>query len=263
LRKKINKLKKPLILVTNDDGITSKGIATLVEIASEFGEVVVVAPDSPQSAKGHGITINDPLRLRKVSIFDGIEAFSCSGTPVDCVKLAQRVVLKNRKIDLCLSGINHGSNASINVIYSGTMSAAMEASMEGIDAIGFSLCDHLSDADFSATKFYAPKIIDWLLKNPKPGGCHLFNVNFPKKTKSEIKGFRLARQSEGRWREDFLEGKTPSGEPYYWLTGKFICDDQGEGTDEWALANGYISVVPVQHDLTNYAAIANLKSLTI
>ena len=246
---------KPLILVTNDDGITSPGIRALVEVASRIGEVVVVAPDSPQSAKGHAITINDPLRLKKVSIFEGIEAHECSGTPVDCVKLARHVILKGRKIDLCVSGINHGSNSSINILYSGTMSAAMEASNEKIDSIGFSLLDFSFEANFEPAKVWAERIILWLLSNPKPGGCQLLNVNIPKLSIDKIKGVRVCRQADGHWEETFQEGRSPNGQPYYWLTGKFICEDKGEDTDEFALANNYISIVPSQSDLTDHRAL--------
>ncbi len=250
-------MSKPLILVTNDDGIVAPGIRALVEVAAQFGEVIVVAPDSPQSGQGHAITIHDPLRLRQVDVFEGIQAWECSGTPVDCVKLAKHVLLKERKIDLCLSGINHGSNSSINILYSGTMSAAMEAALEGIDSIGFSLLDFSFDADFSGAKHWASKIVSYALEHPFRHG-HLLNVNIPKLPASEIKGIRVCRQCEGRWIEEFVEGKDPSGRPYYWLTGRFVKQDAGEDTDEWALEHGYISVVPSMHDLTNYQAIPEL-----
>lgn len=253
-------MSKPLILVTNDDGIVAPGIRALVEVASEMGEVVVVAPDSPQSGKGHAITIHDPLRLKKVNVFSGIEAWECSGTPVDCVKLAKHVVLKDRQIDLCVSGINHGSNASINILYSGTMSAAMEAALEGIRSIGFSLLDFSFDADFAPVKPWAKKIMAFMLNRPfQPG--QLLNVNIPKLPESSIKGLRVCRQADARWVEKFVEGRDPSGQPYYWLTGEFINQDQGTDTDVWALENGYVSVVPSIHDLTNYAAIQELAAL--
>ena len=251
---------EPLILVTNDDGMNAPGIRALVQAASEFGRVVVVAPDSPQSAKGHAITISDPLRLNRVQLFDGIEAYECSGTPVDCVKLAKNVVFKDRQPDLCVSGINHGSNASINIIYSGTMSAAMEASLEGIDSIGFSLLDFAFDADFSAAKVIAQRLIGYVLKN-KLQASKLLNVNIPKLPIQEIKGLRVCRQAEARWEEEFAEAIDPRGEKYYWLTGKFINDDHGEDTDIWALDNGYVSVVPSKHDLTSHESIGGLKRI--
>ena len=255
---------RPLILVSNDDGITANGIKALVEVASEFGEVVVVAPDSPQSAKGHAITINNLLRLRKTTIFEniGVEAYECSGTPVDCVKLAKRVVLKDRKIDLCLSGINHGSNASINIIYSGTMSAAMEASIEDIPAIGFSLLDYRPDADFEPAKHFARQLIPFMLNTPLQT-TKLLNVNIPKLPLADLKGIKICRQAEAYWVENFVEGTDPYGKPYYWLTGEFISQDGGEDTDLQALNAGFVSVVPAFHDLTHYAALEELKSKNI
>ena len=250
---------KPLILVTNDDGITAAGIRNLVEVAKEFGEVVVVAPNSPQSAKGHSITITEPLRLYKSSIFEGVESYECSGTPVDCVKLAKQIVLKNKKITLCVSGINHGSNASANIVYSGTMAAAMEASMEGIKSIGFSLCDLSHQADFSAAKVFIRKMIAFALENDM-NECKLLNVNIPKLPLEKIKGIKVCRQADARWTENFLENKDPSGKAYYWLTGKFINEDHSEDTDEWALENEYVSVVPCMHDFTAYKSIAYYKS---
>jgi len=251
-------MSKPLILITNDDGIVAPGIKALIEVASTFGEVVVVAPDSPQSGQGHAITLEAPLRLRKVDPFNGIEAYECSGTPVDCVKLGRNVILKDREIDLCLSGINHGSNSSINVIYSGTMSAAMEASLEGIDSIGFSLCEYGFDANFTEAKKVVKKLIPMMLEK-KLENCKLLNVNIPKG--SEIKGIKVCSQGKGNWIEDFQEGEDPRGQKYYWLTGKFVNVDHREGTDNWALENGYVSVVPTGHDLTIYEALESLTYL--
>jgi 5'-nucleotidase len=254
-------MNRPLILVTNDDGILAPGIRALVEVAVEIGDVVIVAPDSPQSGKGHAITIHDPLRLKKVKAFPGLEAWECSGTPVDCVKLAKHVVLKDRKVDLCVSGINHGSNASINILYSGTMSAAMEAALEGIRSIGFSLLDFSFDADFEPAKPWIRQIMTFMLERPFYKG-QLLNVNIPKLPAPDIKGLRICRQADARWVEKFLEGKDPSGQPYYWLTGEFVNSDKAEDTDVWALENGYISIVPSMHDLTNYQALDAFSGLT-
>ncbi len=253
-------MNKPLILVTNDDGIVAPGIRALVEVAAELGEVVVVAPDSPQSGKGHAITIHDPLRLKKVKVFDHIEAWECSGTPVDCVKLAKHVVLKDRKIDLCVSGINHGSNASINIIYSGTLSAAMEASLEDIKSVGFSLDNFSFEADFEPAKFWVRRIMAYALAQPFESG-NLLNVNIPKLPADQLMGLRVCRQADARWVEKFVEGRDPSGQPYYWLSGQFVNNDSAEDTDVWALQNGYISVVPAMHDLTNYKAMHGLRKL--
>lgn len=246
-------MSKPLILVVNDDGITAPGILALVEAVKPLGEVVVVAPDSPQSGMGHAITIHKPLRLKEVKYFSEIKAFQCSGTPVDCVKIAVDKVL-HRKPDLCVSGINHGSNSSINIIYSGTMSAAVEASLEGIPSVGFSLLDYSHEADFAPSVHYAQVISDSILKYGIPKHT-LLNVNIPKLSLQEIKGMKICRQAHAKWEEEYLERSDPSGRPYYWLTGKFVNYDHGQDTDEWSLVNGYVSVVPVQHDLTAHHAI--------
>ena len=249
---------RPLILVTNDDGITAPGIRTLIAVMQEIGEVCVVAPDRPQSGMGHAITVNDTLHLQRVSATESpILEYSCSGTPVDCVKMAVHEVLK-RKPDLCVSGINHGSNSSINVIYSGTMSAAVEAGIDDIPAIGFSLQDFSWGANFEPTKSFVKKIVLEVLDKGLPQGTVL-NVNFPKLTENEIKGFRICRQANAYWQEKFDKRTTPFGKEYYWLTGEFINPDKGEDTDEWALANGYISVVPVQFDMTAHHAIPVLN----
>ena len=253
--------KKPLILITNDDGIFAPGIQSLVKVASKFGEVIVVAPNSPQSGQGHAVTIKDPIRIHKVDAFDEIESWECSGTPVDCVKLATNVILKDRKIDLCLSGINHGSNASINIIYSGTMSAAMEASLEGIMSIGISLLDYSFNADFSASELVVEDILKSYFKEvaAKP---HLLNVNIPNVPYDQINGIKICRQADGNWEEEFQESRDPRNQPYYWLTGKFVNYDNGNDTDLWALENNYVSIVPSHHDLTNYKAIADLSYLS-
>jgi 5'-nucleotidase len=253
------KNKKPLILVTNDDGISAPGIRTLIAVMETIGEVIVVAPDKPQSAMGHAITINNTLYLDKISKEnDIITQYSCSGTPVDCVKLAVNEILK-RKPDLCVSGINHGSNSSINVIYSGTMSAAVEAGIEGIPAIGFSLSDYNWNADFEPIKSFVKKIVlETLEKKLQPGV--ILNVNFPKLKEKEIKGIKICRQAKALWVEKFDKRKTPSGKDYYWLSGEFVNQDKGDDTDEWALENGYVSVVPVQFDLTAHHAIQQLNT---
>jgi len=252
-------MKKPLILITNDDGISAPGIRTLISIMSEIGEVVVVAPDKPQSAMGHAITINNTLYLNKISSENAkITEYNCSGTPVDCVKLAVNEIL-HRKPDLCVSGINHGSNSSINVIYSGTMSAAVEAGIEGIPAIGFSLLDYDWNADFNQIKSFVKKIVSEVLKNGLPEGVVL-NVNMPKLKESEIKGIKICRQAKALWAEKFDKRITPQGKDYYWLTGEFVNQDKGEDTDEWALEHGYISVVPVQFDMTAHHTIQQLNT---
>jgi 5'-nucleotidase len=251
-------LKRPLILVTNDDGINAPGIRTLVSVIKDIGDVIVVAPDSPQSAMGHAITINSTLHSSRITPKNSeIIEYSCSGTPADCVKLAINELMP-RKPDLCVSGINHGSNSSINVIYSGTMSAAIEAGIEGVPAIGFSLLDYSWNADFSQSKDFIRKITLNALDNGIPKGVVL-NVNIPAVKKSDIKGVKICRQAMAYWVEEFDKRKNPLGQEYYWLTGKFVNKDQGEDTDEWALKNNYISIVPVEFDLTAHHAIKGLN----
>ena len=250
--------KKPLILVSNDDGITAKGIRTLVECMKEIGEVVVVAPDGPQSGMGHAITIGNTLRLRKSDIFEGVEAYECSGTPADCIKLAKYYVLKDKWPDLVVSGINHGSNTSISVLYSGTMSAAIEAAIEGMPAVGFSLADYSSDADFSHTKEWVLKVAKQALENGIPKGVAL-NVNFPPKQNEKLKGVKICRQARAKWQEEFDERFDPNGRRYFWLAGNFVNFDKGEDNDEWAIANNWASIVPVQFDMTAHHAITSLN----
>ena len=246
-----SKQEKPLILITNDDGITAPGIKALVTAALPYGKVVVVAPDKPQSGMGHAITIGHHLRLNKVEYMEGVEAYACSGTPVDCVKLAVDKVL-HRKPTICLSGINHGANHSINVIYSGTMSAALEASIESIPSIGFSLLDLSHEADFSAAAHFAGIIIKQVLADKNLDKHLCLNVNIPKVETSLIKGIKICKQAYAKYEEKYVERKDPYGKKYYWLTGEFINFDKSKDTDVWALKNNFVSVVPVQFDLTNH-----------
>ena len=250
---------KPKILVTNDDGITANGIRNLIKEMCKLGEVYVVAPDKPQSGKGHAITIDAILELKPVRVEDGaFEEVACSGTPADCVKLAINEVLED-KPDLCVSGINHGSNSSISVIYSGTMSAAIEAGIEGIPSIGFSLCDYGKDADFSEARPYVYKIAKQVLENGLPDGVVL-NVNFPKMSEIPYKGIKVCRQARANWREKFDKRVNPIGKEYFWLTGAFENLDAGEDTDEYWLAKNYISLVPIQFDLTAHHMIQKLNT---
>ena len=249
---------RPLILVTNDDGIAAPGIRNLVKSVADLGDVVIVAPDSHQSGMGHAITISNILRIAPYDFrMAGVQAYKTSGTPVDCVKLAIYKILK-RKPDVLLSGINHGSNASINVIYSGTMSAAVEGALEDIPSVGFSLCDFAEDADFRASRDVARTVTKQVLAHGTPKGTCL-NVNIPKLAPEDVKGLRVCRQAAGHWADSFEERQAPGGRTYYWMTGNFTDIDNGEDTDEWALRNGYVSVVPVHYDLTAHHAIAELN----
>jgi 5'-nucleotidase len=247
----------PVILITNDDGIMAPGILNLVEAVKDLGQVVVVAPDRPQSGMGHAITIGHPLRLQPVTIFEGVEAWQCSGTPVDCVKLAVDKVL-HRKPDICLSGINHGANHSINVIYSGTMSAAVEAAIESIPSAGFSLLDHSVEADFTGARKYARLVVQQMLKT-KLDKHTVLNVNIPAVDMELIRGVRICKQAYAKYEEDFIERIDPNGKKYFWLTGEFVNFDKGRDSDVWALEHNYVSVVPVQFDLTNYVLKTKLE----
>ena len=251
-------MRKPFILVCNDDRVTAPGINALIESIQDLGRLMVVAPDKPQSGTGHGITVNSTLRLNKIREEKELVVYSCSGTPVDCIKLAMHK-LGTERPDIIVSGINHGSNASINVIYSGTMSAAVEGSLERVPSVGFSLLDHGIDADFSASRKIARTITQKVLSEGLPQGVCL-NVNIPKLHESEIMGIRICRQADGNWEEEFETRLDPTGHEYYWLTGKFKNHDKGDDTDIWALENNYVSVVPVQYDLTSHPTLSTLKS---
>ena len=252
--------KKPLILVTNDDGYHAPGIRALTEVAQEFSRVLKIAPNKPQSGMGHAITINSTLRIDKMPSEGDYQGYECSGTPVDCVKMALDVLLDETP-DLVISGINHGSNASINVIYSGTMSAALEGYIQGVPSIGFSLLDHSVDADFGPAKHFVRKVISLVLAQSKMNFC--LNVNIPKLPLEMIQGIKFCRQAHAKWQEEFDKRKDPMGNDYYWLTGHFIpFEDHKEDTDLYALQNGYVSIVPISFDFTNYSTLEAIKKWT-
>jgi len=246
------------ILITNDDGIRAKGLRTLIEIARPFGNITVVAPQDPMSGMGHAITVNRPLRMNLLKKEENYQEYVCVGTPVDCVKMGLRVVLENQSVDLILSGINHGSNASTNVIYSGTMGAAIEGAMEGKKSVGFSLLDYHPDADFSQASDFIRKIIADVIETPIPRGVAL-NVNIPKIKKEDIKGIKMCTQADAYWIEEYIPRKDPWGGDYYWLAGDFLGENVGQDSDIQALKENYISIVPVQYDLTAFDAIEKLK----
>ncbi len=250
---------KRLILVTNDDGITAKGIDSLQKTMRQFGEVVVIAPDSPQSGMGHAITIGEPLRLNKDDFFEGIEAYSCSGTPVDCVKLGIYEVL-HRKPDLIVSGINHGANTATNVLYSGTMSAAVEGAMEGIPSIGFSLCSFDKDANFENAMKVVEKVTAQVIENGMPEGVCL-NVNIPEG--NELKGVKLCRQAHAFWEDSFDKRLDPFKQPYYWLTGDFVEQNQADDTDLYWIEKNFATIVPTQFDMTAYKAMKEIENWKI
>ncbi|MBE9484305.1 MAG: 5'/3'-nucleotidase SurE [Bacteroidetes bacterium] len=254
-------MKKPHILVTNDDGYHAPGILKLTALMQELGDVTVVAPEEPMSGVGHAITVRNPLRLQKRSQQNGLEIWSCKGTPVDCVKLGEQIVLR-KKPDLVVSGINHGSNAAVNIVYSGTMGAVLESTISGIPSIGFSICDYRHDADFSYVDKYIKQIVREVLEKGLPEQTCL-NVNIPAVNGEDIKGMKVCHQANARWVEEYDERKDPANKNYYWLTGKFELLDDRPGTDEWALRQNYISVVPVHYDLTAHHAMEHIKNLDL
>lgn len=254
---------KRVIFLTNDDSYLSKGFRAAVNLAREFGDVIAIAPERVQSGMSQAITINQPLFIRQVEKSEGVTIYAFSGTPVDCAKVAFDHIFREQKIDLVLSGINHGSNAAINVMYSGTMGAAIEGSLYGIPSIGLSLDDHAPDADFEGAVEAGRKIISNVLNAadnlPRP---LCLNVNVPRIPASEIRGIRLCRQTRGFWREEFYERQDPNGRDYYWLTGAFQnSEPEAEDSDEWALAHNYVSVVPVQVDMTDYNMLTKLNGV--
>lgn len=250
---KINK--RPLILISNDDGYQAKGINSLISAMCEIGDVVVFAPQHHQSGMSSAISTLQPLRMKKYLDQEGLIAYYCNGTPVDCVKLALNEFL-DRKPDLLVSGINHGSNAGISVIYSGTMGAAIEGCIFEVPSIGFSLCDYSQDADFSQTCDVAKKVATKVLQNGLPKGVCL-NVNVPK---GEVKGIKISTQTQGKWVNEYQKAYDGIGQDVYWMTGNFENWEEHNGdSDEWALANGYAAIVPVKIDMTDYRFIEDMR----
>lgn len=246
-----------MILVTNDDGVHAPGLEALAAIMRHYGTVTIVAPQESQSGMGHAVTVRHPLRIRKYEETPGFARYSCNGTPADAVKLGLQVVLK-AKPDLIVSGINHGSNASINILYSGTMAAVLEGAIMGIPSIGFSLTDYSHYADFSACENYVRKVVGNVLEHSLPQGTCL-NVNIPAVAADQIKGMRVCRQGQGMWVEEFDERLDPHHRHYYWLTGIFTSTADGMDSDDWALKNNYVSVVPVHVDLTAHQFMETIK----
>ncbi len=246
---------RPLILVTNDDGIRAKGLATLIDIAEPMGNLLIIAPEEGHSAQSHAITVKNPIRIRTIQAEESKSIYACSGTPADCVKFAVAELCKNRKPDLIVSGINHGLNNSISVLYSGTVAAAMEGLLFGINAIALSLDNHSAEANFEICKDESRKIIKKVLQYPADKKKVCLNVNFPNIEPKSLKGIRWCRQTQGDWKEIFIKREDPLGHTYYWLTGEFRNFEQhAEDSDDWALNNGYASIVPVANDLTDYQA---------
>jgi len=255
----LEKRKEPVLLITNDDGYRAKGLHAMIEALQPIGHLVVVSPNEPQSGMSHAITVNVPLRMEKIEEKENFDFYVVSGTPVDCVKLANNQLFREHKPDLLVSGINHGANSSSSIVYSGTMAAAIEGCLYEIPAIGFSLLDFSKHPDFSASSHYIRMIVNNVLDQGLQIGTCL-NVNIPKLPFDEIKGIRICRQNKGVWREEFDKRLDPNNREYYWLTGEFYnLEPEADDTDEWALHHHYISIVPVQVDLTSYESIELLK----
>jgi len=249
---------KPLILVTNDDGVKAPGIRALISYIRPFGKVIVVAPDRSQSGTAHAVTIAHPLRLDLISKEEDYEEYCCNGTPADCVKLAFKIVIRRRP-DFLFSGINHGTNASINIIYSGTMAAVLEGALAGVPSVGFSLNNYSHDANFGPSGKFVSQIAANVIANGLPDGVCL-NVNLPDVSEDKIMGVKLCRQAEGTWKEDFDEREDPNGRKYYWMKGVYAQVGDGEDTDQWALEHNYVALVPVQFDLTATKALESLRN---
>jgi len=258
----LNSAKKLNILITNDDGVNASGIQVLIELIKPFGNVVVVAPDKGQSAMSHAITLSSPLFVKKIKQEEGLSVYSCNGTSVDCVKLALNDLLDS-KPDFLFSGINHGSNSSISIIYSGTMGAALEGSIHGVTSIGLSVLDYSENPDFDIARKYIPKIFSSLLNYRRDSGLCL-NINFPDINVNDVNGVKICRQAKSAWVEEFDKRVDPHGREYYWLTGKFNnYEPEAVDTDDWALQNNYVSVVPVNVDFTAHDTIDKIKDLEL
>lgn len=251
---------RPTILVTNDDGVDAKGIEALIEAAKPFGDVVVVAPSGAMSGMSHAITVKDPLFIKKIKEEEGLTIYSLNGTPADCIKLGFNKILKEKPA-IVVSGINHGTNSSVSVHYSGTVGAAREGALYGVPSVAFSLLDYMPDADFNPSIPYCKEIISYFMENGMDNGTYM-NVNIPKG--NDLKGIKIARQADGVWAEEFDERDTPRGEKYFWLTGKFQNnEEERDDTDEWALKNGYVSLVPCVVDVTAHNVIEKLAELEV
>jgi len=247
---------KPLIFVTNDDGFLAKGIQALVNAVKPYGDVVVISPERPNSGMSGAITVSVPLRCIPLKTEENVTHYYCTGTPVDCVKLGLNMIL-DRKPDLIVSGINHGSNAAVSVLYSGTVGAALEGCVSGVPSLAFSLCDYMADADFSQAEVVVAKVVEQVLTRGLPKGICL-NVNIPK---GEVKGLMLASQTQGKWVNEYKKGEDGVGRDVYWMTGMFEnFEKDNKSSDEWILANGFASIVPLKIDMTAYSFFEELKN---
>ena len=258
MKGKVNKEQKPLILVVNDDGVDSQGIRSLTAVAQEFGRVVVVAPGGGKSGMSHAITFTNPLRLRRVHAAPDLEIYKTNGNPADAVKLAVRHLLKDKKIDLLVSGINHGANTSASVIYSGTVAGAVEGCLSGIPSIAFSMVNYNKDCDFETGKIVAKQLITSVLEHGIPPYICL-NINIPNIAASDVKGYKITRQAKNHWNEKIEMRADMANVPYFWMSGGMEEVDKGRDTDHWAVTHNYISVHPINTDWTNQQMMKDLK----
>ena len=254
----MNKKKKPLIVVVNDDGVDAQGIRMLANVAQEFGRVVMIAPGGGRSGMSHAITFTMPLRMRRLHAAPDFEIYKASGTPADSVKLAVRHLLKDQPIDLVVSGINHGSNTSANVIYSGTVAGAVEGCLSGIPSIAFSIVNYDKSCDFETAQIVARQMIASVLEQGLPPHICL-NVNIPNVAPDAIKGYKITRQAMNFWNEVIEMRADTANNPYYWMGGKIEEVDKGRDTDYWATAHNYISVHPLHIDWTSKKMMTELK----
>lgn len=252
-------MQRQRFFITNDDGIYARGLRALIEVASRYGDIVVIAPERPMSGKSHSITMESPLMLRTIRKTEEVEVYACEGTPVDCTKLALDYIMKDNPPTIVLSGINHGANSNTSVIYSGTMGAASEGSLYNIPSIGFSILNHNQNADFTTAKEVVKKVLELVINNNEQKNLCL-NVNIPYVPYNELKGIIYCRQSKGCWIEKFEKRLTPNNQEYFWLTGGFHNHEiEATDNDEWALKNNYVAIVPIQTDMTDYKQLKQMQ----
>ena len=249
------KNKRPLILISNDDGYRAKGLNCLIEMLKDLGDILVCAPDAARSGFACAFSAVDVLRLTKRSEMPGVEVWSCNGTPVDCLKLALNQLCGDRQPAIVIGGINHGDNASVNVHYSGTMGIAIEGCMKYLPSVAFSICDYREDADFEPLRPLVRHIVQKILREGLPLGVCL-NVNFPL---GEWKGVRVCRMARGTWYNECVKESHPRGYDYYWMVGSYRNDEpEAEDTDNWALTHGYVAITPTQYDVTHYGMMKEM-----
>lgn len=254
---KSNKMKRPCILISNDDGYHAKGINKLIEFLSDIADLIVVSPESHRSGYACAFSVEKPLRMKLRREKEGMQMWSCTGTPVDCVKVGLNEFFTDTKPDMIIGGINHGDNASVNTHYSGTMGVTMEGCMKYIPSVAFSLCDHNSDADFDPMRPIVREIVERVLREGLPKGVCL-NVNVP--VVEKVKGVKVCRMAYGSWKKEIIKRAHPHGYEYYWLTGSYSNDEpEASDTDNYWLTKGYATITPTTMDVTAYEMVNRMK----